>query len=189
MAIVRYEERVRVERDNGLRTKDNCVTNCSCTPYEDGEYAGKTLHDVANSPLRLNNVCPHPKMVVPVNPAFVVEDTVKVIKPTTAQGTYKLVDGNPCDGRLMGVLGSIPQAHTNPEIENATTVTTYTTRVEDTAFDYPNNINVVNQTIEVNGKAEQPVKTDEDTAKPDVFTDDGKTPFTEEEAEAVAGNA
>lgn len=160
MAILRYEERVRIERANGLRKPDQCVEGgCGCSVYgSDEAYKGKSFSDIASTPLRQNTVCPHPKMVVPVTGAFVVEEPVKVFKPEYKDPAYQLVDGNPCDGRLIGVVETISDSdRSTVTVKQAHTVVTHDVKVEDTAFDEPNERPVVTSTIKADAEATQPV--------------------------------
>ena len=160
MAILRYEERVRIERANGLRKPDQCVEGgCGCSVYgSDEAYKGKSFSDIAATPLRQNAVCPHPKMVVPVTGAFVVEEPVKVFKPEYKDPAYQLVDGNPCDGRLVGVVETISDSdRSTVTVKQAHTVITHDVKVEDTAFDEPNERPVVTSTIKADAGATQPV--------------------------------
>lgn len=160
MAILRYEERVRIERANGLRKPDQCVEGgCGCSVYgSDEAYKGKSFSDIAATPLRQNAVCPHPKMVVPVTGAFVVEEPVKVFKPEYKDPAYQLVDGNPCDGRLIGVVETISDSNRSTvTVKQAHTVVTHDVKVEDTAFDEPNERPVVTSTIKADAEATQPV--------------------------------
>lgn len=160
MAILRYEERVRIERANGLRKPDQCVEGgCGCSVYGGDEaYKGKSFSDIATTPLRQNAVCPHPKMVVPVTGAFVVEEPVKVFKPEYKEPAYQLVDANPCDGRVIGVVETISDSdHSTATVKQAHTVVTHSAVVEDTAFDSPNERNVVRATIKADAEVTQPV--------------------------------
>lgn len=160
MAILRYEERVRIERANGLRKPDQCVEGeCGCSVYGGDEaYKGKSFSDIAATPLRQNAVCPHPKMVVPVTGAFVVEEPVKVFKPEYKEPAYQLVDANPCDGRVIGVVETISDSdHSTATVKQAHTVVTHSAVVEDTAFDSPNERNVVRATIKADAEVTQPV--------------------------------
>lgn len=160
MAILCYEERVRIERANGLRKPDQCVEGgCGCSVYgSDEAYKGKSFSDIAATPLRQNAVCPHPKMVVPVTGAFVVEEPVKVFKPEYKDPAYQLVDGNPCDGRLVGVVETISDSdRSTVTVKQAHTVVTHDVKVEDTAFDEPNERPVVTSTIKADAEATQPV--------------------------------
>lgn len=163
MAFLRYEERIRIERANGLRGADVCSQACGCTPYDDAFYAGKTFSEVAATPLRMNAVCPHPKVVVPVTPAWVVEEPVKVIKSKYPKQPFRLVDFNPCDGRVHGVLETVSGSALDP-VHSATTVT-IETKVEDTVHDFPHEVTVVKQSLEDVGDVAQPPKTGEKTAK------------------------
>lgn len=160
MAILRYEERVCIERANGLRKPDQCVEGgCGCSVYgSDEAYKGKSFSDIAATPLRQNAVCPHPKIVVPVTGAFVVEEPVKVFKPEYKDPAYQLVDGNPCDGRLIGVVETISDSdRSTVTVKQAHTVITHDVKVEDTAFDEPNERPVVTSTIKADAEATQPV--------------------------------
>ena len=160
MAILRYEERVRIERANGLRKPDQCVEGgCGCSVYGDDEaYKNKSFSDIATTPLRMNAVCPHPKMVVPITSPFVVEEAVKVFKPEYKEATYQLVDGNPCDGRLIGVVETISDSdRSTATVKLSHTVTTLGSTVEDTAFDEPNERRTVTSTIKADASATQPI--------------------------------
>lgn len=177
MAILRFEERVRIERANGLRSPDTCVdNNCGCSPYgSDAEYKGKTFHEVAGQPLRLNAVCPHPKMIVPITGAFIVTEPVKTMEAKYLEQPYRLVDANPCDGRLLGVLETVNDSHASVGIKEAETEYVHTEVVEDTAFDEPNNKKVVRTNVKTKGKATQPIATDgkEAVAVPESKISDG----------------
>ena len=97
-------------------------------------------------------------MVVPVTGAFVVEEPVKVFKPEYKDPTYQLVDGNPCDGRLIGVVETISDSdRSTVTVKQAHTVVTHDVKVEDTAFDEPNERPVVTSTIKADAEATQPV--------------------------------
>lgn len=189
MAILRYEERVRIERANGLRKPDNCVDNTGCSAYgNDDAYKGKSFSDIAKTPLRQNTVCPHPKMVVPVKGAFVVEEPVKVIKPTYKEAQYQLVDGNPCDGRLIGVMETASNSDRSTiTVKQAHTVITHTTAVEDTAFDEPNERNVVLQSIKADTEVTQPLAVNGTKAVEEPVSEisDGKN--SDRKAKAKAG--
>ena len=195
MAILRYEERVRIERANGLRKPDDCVEGThGCSVYgNDDAYKGKSFSDIAQTPLRQNAVCPHPKMVVPVKGAFVVEEAVKVIKPEYKEAQYQLVDGNPCDGRLIGVMETASNSDRSTiNIKQAHTVITQTTVVEDTAFDEPNERNVVLQSIKADAEASQPVAVNGTVAAEEVVSEvsdgknSGRKPRKAKAEEAVA---
>lgn len=168
MAIIRYEERVRVERANGLREDHSCHQECGCTPYTDEDYKGKTFADVAATPLRQNSVCPHPKVIVPVKPAIIVEETPKVHKPEYQPANHRLVDFNPCDGRTIGVVETINHAERQGEVGQAETAVTHSTTVVDTVWDQPNEVPTIVQTVkDTSATVEQPVKTGETSAKPE----------------------
>ena len=97
-------------------------------------------------------------MVVPVTGAFVVEEPVKVFKPEYKDPAYQLVDGNPCDGRLIGVMETISDSdRSTVTVKQAHTVVTHDVKVEDTAFDEPNERPVVTSTIKADAEATQPV--------------------------------
>lgn len=185
MAFLRYEERIRIERANGLRGADVCGSACGCTPYDDAFYAGKTFSEVAATPLRMNAVCPHPKVVVPVTPAWVVEEPVKVIKSEYPEQPFRLVDFNPCDGRVHGILETVSGSALEP-VHSATTVT-IETKVEDTVHDFPHEVTVVKQSLEDVGDVVQPLKTGEKTAKKTkkVNVDDEGQALETSEPEAV----
>lgn len=168
MAILRYEERVRIERANGLREPDKqCGDNLhTCTPYSDTEYAGKSFSDVASQPLRQNMLCPHPKVIVPVTPAFVVEEPVKTITVAYPEGKYQLVDFNECDGRIIGALQTMSDTHHNQEVDHANTEVTLKEVVIDTPYDKPNKVRSIKQTVKKKATIAQPLATGATTADP-----------------------
>lgn len=161
MAILRYEERVRIERANGLRKPDTCVEgDCGCSVYgDDSAYAGKSFADIAETPLRQNAVCPHPKMIVPITGAFVVNETAKEFNPEYRNEGYRLVDANPCDGRVLGVMETVSDAHTSVDIKQARTEVTLTEAVEDTVYDEPTKKRVVRSKVKTDAAAMQPLAT------------------------------
>ena len=69
MAILRYEERVRIERANGLRKPDQCVEGgCGCSVYgSDEAYKGKSFSDIAATPLRQNAVTRIQRPCLPIS--------------------------------------------------------------------------------------------------------------------------
>ena len=164
MAILRYEERVRIERANRLREPDLCVEGCGCTPFSDEEYKGTTFHEVAATPLRMNTVCPHPKVVVPVTPAIVVEEPVKTITVKPKEGKYQFVDFNPCDGRVIGVVETVSDSHGSQPVVHSNTEITVEETVVDTVYDKPNKVKTVKHSLKENGDVEQPLKVGETTA-------------------------
>lgn len=159
MAILRYEERVRIERANGLRKPDPCTDGKNCSVYSDDEYKGKQFHEVAATPLRMNQVCPHPKVVVPVTPAYLVTEDVKDIKVTYPAGHYQLVDFNHCDGRTIGVLETINDSHTAVQVSHSTTEHSVEEVVEDTAYDEPRKVKRVKSKLKEDAAVAQPQKT------------------------------
>ena len=143
MAILRYEERVRIERANGLRKPDQCVESGSgCSVYgSDEAYKDKSFSDI-------------------------VEEPVKVFKPEYKAAAYQLVDANPCDGRTIGVVETISDSdRSTATVKQAHTVITHTTAVEDTAFDEPTERAVVTTTIKADAEATQPVAVNATTAE------------------------
>ena len=174
MAFLRYEERIRIERANGLRKDDVCTDQCGCKVQDYAEYVGKGFGDVANTPLRLNRVCPHPKVVVPVVPAFVVNEPVTQINSTYPTRPYKLVDANPCDGRLFGVMDTIASGHEALDMVHATSTSTHTTKVVDTVYDEPVEVTVIKHGIVEEAQVEQPLLTGETTATVNIVDIDDK---------------
>lgn len=171
--FLRYEERVRLERANGLREKDQCVTeDCGCAPHKEDNFVGMTYEELAKTPLKQNAVCPHTKVIVPITPAFLVEEPVAVIKAKYEARPYRVVDRNPCDGRTV-MLGAIPHS-TDVEVKHASTVEIHTTKVEDTMFDTPNEVKVVNRSVLVEENVAQPMAVN-GTVPDNSITPEGKT--------------
>lgn len=164
MAILRYEERVRIERANGQRAEDTCVEECGCTPHDDEFYNGKTFDQVAATPLRMNAVCPHAKVIVPVSPIVNIEEQARTLTVTPKAGEYRLVDFNHCDGRGMGVLCTIAEADGAVTVKQAESTVTHTTKVIDTVYDEPTEVNTLAFGLKDNADVAQPVKTGEKVA-------------------------
>lgn len=172
MAFLRYEERIRIERANGLRDPDLHTHSCGCTSQDDAEYKNKKFSDVAATPLRLNTVCPHPKVVVPVTPAFVVEEPVKVITSRYPTQPFRMVDFNPLDGRIHGVLETIEGTPT-PAV-HASTIHAQDVGVVDTVYDSPMEVPVLKQSLADDGVVAQPLQTGDKTVRTTVKkVDDG----------------
>lgn len=167
MAILRYEERVRMERANGLRKPEPEAEHCGEHPvYGDDEfYKDKSFADIAETPLRQNAVCPHPKMVVPITGAFVVTEPAKEMQAKYQEAKYHLVDANPQDGRIIGVMETVSDAHTSVEIKEAHTETVLTEAVEDTVYDEPTKKRVVRNRVKTAETATQPLATNATTAE------------------------
>lgn len=164
MAILRYEERVRIERANGQRAYDTCVEECGCTPHEDDFYQGKTFDQVAATPLRMNAVCPHTKVIVPVSPIVNIEEAARTLTVTPKAGEYRLVDFNPCDGRGLGVLGTIAETDGAVAVKHAYSTVTHSTKVVDTVYDEPVEVNTLTFGLKDDEEVVQPVKTGEEVA-------------------------
>lgn len=171
--LLRYEERVRLERANGLRKEDQCESDgCGCTPHNEDNMVGMDYATLAKTPLKLSAVCPHTKVVIPVSPAYVVKEPVKEIVASYPVKPYQVVDYNPCDGRT-GVL-KVLETDTNLEVKHASTVQTHTTEIKDTIYDDPNEVKVVTQDIQIAETVEQPLATN-GTESDITVTKDGKT--------------
>lgn len=190
--LLRYEERVRLERANGLREPHPCEPcHNGCNPHgNDAWMAGMTYADLANTPLKQNAVCPHTKVIVPVKPAMVIEEPVKKVTATYPAAGYRVVDMNPCDGRTQ-MLKTIPHG-VDTEIKHASTVETHSTKVEDTLYDVPNEVRTVTRSVETNDAVEQPIAVG-GTEAVNQITKDGKAkskknPQTEVVAETEAGS-
>lgn len=167
-----WVERVRLERANGLREEDACFKHCGCTPYDESHLVGMTYEDAVQLPIRQNAVCPYTKVIVPVTPAFIIEEGVKVVSVNYPTAPYRIVDFNPCDSRT-GVLKNIP-AGQDTEMVHADTVVSYSTKVVDTLFDQPTTVKTVTHKIVENGNVEQPLAVN-GTEPVNTITPDGKT--------------
>lgn len=179
MPIVTYEEMIRIQRANGLRTHEkNCGMVHSCNPYgtDEERYKGKTYEDVSKEPILPNRVCAHTKVIVPVNPTIIVTENVKQINVNPAPAGYRVVDYNPCDGR-DGVLNTIPKGM-DTEISHAETVEEYGMTVEDTIYSEPYPVKTVKRKVQET-TVEQPITTNADTAEVQT-TEDGKQAEKEE---------
>lgn len=177
MAIVTYEEMVRVQRANGLRKTDPCFQHCGCNPYGSDEegYKGKTYEDVSKEPLRENRVCGHTKVIVPVSPTIMIEEPVKVITAQYPASPYRVVDFNQCDGKT-GVLDSIPKG-VQTEIEHAETIEEAGITVEDTIHSEPYPVKTVRRKVQ-KAEVEQPLTVGADTAETKISSD-GKDAVSE----------
>lgn len=164
--LLRYEERVRLERANGLRDEDQCETQgCGCSPHDESFMVGLDYATLAKTPLKQNAVCPHAKVVIPVTPAFVVTEPVKEISVNYPQTSYQIVDHNPCDGRT-GVY-AVLNTDSNKEVKHSSTIYTHTTEIKDTIYDDPNEVRVVKQDLKADDAVSQPLATngtDDDTS-------------------------
>lgn len=170
--ILSYEEMVRVQRDNGLRPKDEC-TPChnGCSVQGEGQFKGMTYADVAKTPQPLRRTCPHTKVIVPVTPVLMVNEPVKQHTPKMGEAKWRVADFNHCDARNQG-LYAIPN---DAKAEYAETQVKATTRVIDNPFDYPHEVTtIVSDVAKVDGVA-QPAATDATEADPVLMTDDGLT--------------
>lgn len=182
---LRYEERVRLERANGLRKDENPCDGYTGvkTPHNEDDMKGMTYADLAKTPLKMNAVCPHAKVIVPVQPSFVVSEPVTQIEATYAQAGYRVVDFNPCDGRSgQGVLNNIPKG-VETEITHAKTVTGYGVKVEDTLYDEPNAVKYVKSDVENIEGVKQPIAVN-GTEPDNTITTDSKS--EEKDPSAVA---
>lgn len=169
--ILSYEERVRLERANGIRPANNCAPCANHCSDTDAQLKGMTYEELGNTLQPLRRVCPHPKVIVPVTPAFVIDEAVTHLKPEVKPANWRVADFNECDARTQGLL-AIPNDAT---VEMARSIASVTKRVVDTPFDYPHEVNTVQMDIESNGQATQPMSTNATTADEDKGTEDGKT--------------
>lgn len=172
MAIVTYEEMVRVQRANGLRKDDPCLKQCGCTPYgtDEERFEGLSYEDVSKMPIPENRVCSHTKVIVPVSPTIVVEETVKTINVETKAAPYRVVDFNQCDGR-DGVLSTIPKG-VQTEIEHAETIEEHVITVEDNIHSDPYPVKTTKRKVQKT-EVEQPLTVGSDTAEVQI-TENGK---------------
>lgn len=172
--LLRYEERVRLERTNGLRDPHPCEPcHNGCNPNGDEAWMkGMTYADLANTPLKQNAVCPHTKVIVPIAPSVIVEEPVRKITAQYSEAPYRVVDMNPCDGRTQ-MLKTIPHGM-DTEIKHTSTVETHSTKVEDTLFDVPNEVKTVTRNIETNDAVVQPLAVG-GTEAVNAVTKEGKT--------------
>lgn len=178
MAIVTYEEMIRVQRANGLRKDDPCLKQCGCTPYGSDEerFAGLTYEDVSKMPIPENRVCAHTKVIVPVTSTIVVTEGVKEINVNPEPAAYRVVDFNQCDGR-NGVLNTIPKG-VQTEIEHAETIEEHGITVEDNIHSDPYPVKTARRKVQ-KAEVEQPLTVGSDTAEVQI-TEDGKEVEKEE---------
>lgn len=169
--ILSYEERVRLERANGIRPANKCAPCADGCNQSDAHLKGMTYEDMALMPQPLRRVCPHPKVIVPVTPVLMIDEPVKRHTPKFGEAKWRVADFNECDARNQG-LYAIPNDAT---IEHANTVMKATTRVVDNPFDQPHEVTTIKSDIEANGNAVQPIATNATTADPKMGTEDGKT--------------
>lgn len=168
--ILSYEERVRLERANGIRPKNECAPCAGgCTKTEDAELKGKTYADVAAMPQPLRRVCPHPKVIVPVTGVLMVHEPVKEHTPTMGAAKWRVADFHKCDARNQG-LYAIPNDAT---IEHAKTEVKATTRVVDNVFDHPFDATVIVSDVKAAESTTQPEITNATEAEPAQGTDNG----------------
>ena len=168
--ILSYEERVRLERANGIRPKNECAPCAGgCTKTEDAELKGKTYADVAAMPQPLRRVCPHPKVIVPVTGVLMVHEPVKEHTPTMGAAKWRVADFHKCDARNQG-LYAIPNDAT---VEHAKTEVKATTRVVDNVFDHPFDATVIVSDVKAAESTTQPETTNATEAEPAQGTDNG----------------
>lgn len=168
--ILSYEERVRLERANGIRPKNECAPCAGgCTKTEDAELKGKTYADVAAMPQPLRRVCPHPKVIVPVTGVLMVHEPVKEYTPTMGAAKWRIADFHKCDARNQG-LYAIPNDAT---IEHAKTEVKATIRVVDNVFDHPFDATVIVSDVKAAESTTQPETTNATEAEPAQGTDNG----------------
>lgn len=168
--ILSYEERVRLERANGIRPKNECAPCAGgCTKIEDAELKGKTYADVAAMPQPLRRVCPHPKVIVPVTGVLMVHEPVKEHTPTMGAAKWRVADFHKCDARNQG-LYAIPNDAT---VEHAKTEVKATTRVVDNVFDHPFDATVIVSDVKAAESTTQPETTNATEAEPAQGTDNG----------------
>lgn len=166
--ILSYEERVRLERANGIRPKNECAPCAGgCTKTEDAELKGKTYADVAAMPQPLRRVCPHPKVIVPVTGVLMVHEPVKEHTPTMGAAKWRVADFHKCDARNQG-LYAIPNDAT---VEHAKTEVKATTRVVDNVFDHPFDATVIVSDVKAAESTTQPETTNATEAEPAQGTD------------------
>lgn len=175
MAVLRYEERVRIERANGLRKPDDCGEPTGRCVQSDDFYAGCTYDDVAHSPLKQNAVCPDAKVIVPIRPAFLVEEEVPVRKVSIKPAPYRVVDFNPCDGK-DSVLNTIPHGM-DTEVIQAHSTTEHTVKNIDTFWDTPTTVKTVKKGVVNDAVVKQPLAYKPDSAITDI-TENGKEAVT-----------
>lgn len=169
--ILSYEERVRLERANGIRPQNDCAPCGSKCSGTDEFMKGMTYDDLGDTLQPLRRVCPHTKVIVPVTPALMVDEPVKRITPIMGSTNWRVADLNKCDARNQG-LYAIPNDST---VDLAQTTATVGKRVVDNPFDYPHQVTTVTLDIEAKGDAVQPVSTGAKTAEPEKGTEDGQT--------------
>lgn len=168
--ILSYEERVRLERANGIRPKNECAPCAGgCTKTEDAELKGKTYADIAAMPQPLRRVCPHPKVIVPVTGVLMVHEPVKEHTPTMGAAKWCVADFHKCDARNQG-LYAIPNDAT---VEHAKTEVKATTRVVDNVFDHPFDATVIVSDVKAAESTTQPETTNATEAEPAQGTDNG----------------
>lgn len=170
--ILSYEERVRLERANGIRPKNECAPCAGgCTTPGDPDMVGKTYADIAQRPQPLRRTCPHPKVIVPVTPALLVTEATKPLEAKMGEAKWRVADFNPCDGRNQGLV-AVPN---DTEVGHAETVMTATTRVVDNVFDNPHEVKTITRDIQKVKEPKQPIATNATEADPLKGTEDGKT--------------
>lgn len=169
--ILSYEERVRLERANGIRPANECAP-CSdnCHLDEDEQLKGKTYDELGDTLQPMNKVCPHTKVIVPVTPVVIVKDAVKEITVDYRPEDYRVVDFNQCDGRT-GVLHTIPEGS---NIKHASTEVTVKKVVKDTLFDHAHEVTAVTSDIKDEGNVEQPLAVNGQPVVKEESTENGK---------------
>lgn len=178
--ILSYEERVRLERANGLRPKNECAPCTDNCKYEDEEaqLKGKTYEDIGETLQPMNSVCPPTKVIVPVTPAVIIKDAVKEITVDYRSEDYRVVDFNPCDGR-NGALHAIPDG---VGIKHASTEITVKEGVKDTLWDHAHKVTVVSSEIKDEGEVTQPMSVTGEPLEPNQSTENGKDSIDYSEA-------
>lgn len=168
--ILSYEERVRLERANGIRSKNDCAPCTDGCPVDETHLVGKTYDDVGDTLQPLNRVCGVTKVIVPVTPAVIVKDEVREVTVTQRDEAYRVVDFDKCSGK-NGVLDAIPDG---AEIKHAKTEVTVEKVVKDTLFDHAHEVTALKTEVKEDGEVEQPLAVTGEPVVPDQSTEDGK---------------
>lgn len=169
--ILSYEERVRLERANGIRPANEYVLYPDhCYEDEDTQLKGKTYDDLGDTLQPMNKVCSHTKVIVPVTPAVIVKDTVKEVTVAYRPEDYRVVDFHPHDGRT-GVLHTIPEGS---NIKHSSTEVAVKKVVKDTLFDHAHEVTSVTSDIKQEDSVEQPLAVDHQSPVEEKSTENGK---------------
>lgn len=169
--ILSYEERVRLERANGIRPQNDCAPCGSKCSGTDEHLKGMTYEELGNTLQPLRRTCPHSKVIVPVTPALLIDESVKHLTPKMGEAKWRVADFNKCDARNQGLI-AIPN---DSQVEMAKTTATVTDRVVDNPFDYPHKVTTVHFDMEADGSATQPAATNATEADSPQGTENGKT--------------